>query len=87
MELKQTNISGKKFAKKLDHQTGGKWLSHGTKHHMDKQSQFLKHPCRISKLRMWTQYKGVLWQQIQSGVLIERPRAEISLTGMLLQLH
>ena len=33
----------------MDQQTGGKWLTHGTKGHKDIQLQRLEPPCRISK--------------------------------------
>ena len=32
----------------VDQQTGGKWLIHGAKRHMDNQLQNLEPPCRIS---------------------------------------
>ena len=33
---------------KVEQQTGGKWLIHGTKHHKGIQLQSLEHPFRIS---------------------------------------
>ena len=33
---------------KMDQQTGGKWLIHGTKRHKDNLVQRLERPCRIS---------------------------------------
>ena len=33
---------------KVDQDTGGKWLIHGTKCHKDNQLQSLELPCRIS---------------------------------------
>ena len=33
---------------KVDHQTRGNWLIHGTKHHKDSPLQSLQLPCRIS---------------------------------------
>ena len=33
---------------KVDKDTGGKWLTHCTKHHKDNQLQSLGLPCRVS---------------------------------------
>ena len=33
---------------KVDQNTGGKWLIHGTKHRKDNQLQSLELPCRMS---------------------------------------
>ena len=44
----QTNYHFKLDFQRVEHQTGGKWLIHGTKHHKDNELQSLEHPCRIS---------------------------------------
>ena len=44
----QTYYHFKLDFQKVDQQTGGKWLIHGTKRRRDNQLQNLKLPCRIS---------------------------------------
>ena len=48
MSSLQTYYHFKLYLKKVDNQTGGKWLIHGTKRHKDNQLQRLELPCRIS---------------------------------------
>ena len=44
----QTYYHFKLDFQKVDQQTGGKWLIHGTKLHKDNRLQGLELPCRIS---------------------------------------
>ena len=44
----QTYYHFKLDFQKVDQQTGGKWLIHGTKHRKDTQLRSLELPCRIS---------------------------------------
>ena len=44
----QTYYHFKLDFQKVDQQTGGKWLIHGTKRHKDNQLQSPELPCRIS---------------------------------------
>ena len=44
----QTHYHFKLDFQKVDQQTEGKCLIHGTKHRKDNQLQSLEHPCRIS---------------------------------------
>ena len=47
--LKLSNLlSFKLDFQKVDQQTGGKWLIHGTKRRKDNQLQSLELPCKIS---------------------------------------
>ena len=44
----QTYYNFKLDFQKVDQQTGGKWLIHGTNRRKDNQLQSPQHPCRIS---------------------------------------
>ena len=47
MSQLQANYRLKLGFQKFNYQDRGKWLIHGTKHHMENQLQCLNHPCRI----------------------------------------
>ena len=38
-----------KKIQKVDQHTGGKWVTHGTKHRKDNQLQSMELPCRVSQ--------------------------------------
>ena len=48
MSILQTHYRFQLYFQKVDQNTGGKWLIHGTKRHKDSQLQILELSCRIS---------------------------------------
>ena len=53
----QPNCCLKFDFQKVDQHAGGKWLIYDTKRRKDNQLQSLKLPCRISKLRYYSQFR------------------------------